>query len=157
VKVATSTNVLLRTSDVIDKFTLRSIGSNDSKQLFLTYNGTAGLPNRFAVRSSDDFSIVTSNLVNLGEYERSIRVEDTDEAHIKNFVYKNTSPGFYPVENWLTSGQINGKLIWMYNGYNDIDVGQYIDPDRYFTIERTFDKPDDSEETPAPTPVDETV
>ena len=137
-KVATSDNVVLTNNQVTDKFTLHSMGSGDDKQLFLTYNKNPLYPSRFDVEGVSDFNIDASNIVNLNEYERSIRAVDSDEAHVKNYVYKYGEPGFYTISPWLTTTGINGKLVKTYDGYSDLEFGRMLDPEHKF--EYRFEK-----------------
>ena len=131
-KVATSENVVLTKKQVTDKFTLHSVGYGDDKQLFLTYNKDPRLPSRFDVEGVVDFNIDVSSIVNLKEYERSIRAVNSDEAHIKNYVYKYGEPGFYTISPWLTTTNINGKLVKTYDGYRDIELGRTLDNEHKF-------------------------
>ena len=144
-KVATSDNVVLTNNQVTDKFTLHSMGSGNGKQLFLTYNKNPLYPSRFEVEGVSDFNIDASNIVNLNEYERSIRAVDSDEAHVKNYVYKNGEPGFYTISPWLTTTGINGKLVKTYDGYSDLEFGRMLDPEHKF--EYRFEKEDEPTST----------
>ena len=141
-KVATSENVVLTKKQVTDKFTLHSVGSGDDKQLFLTYNKDPRLPSRFDVEGVVDFNIDVSSIVNLKEYERSIRAVNSDEANIKNYVYKYGEPGFYTISPWLTTTKINGKLVKTYDGYRDIELGRTLDNEHKF--EYRFEMVDDT-------------
>ena len=137
--MAASDKVVFNKDDVFGnnepgKFQMRSIGSGTDKQVFLTYNKlpdpqdpTKELPSRFEVKSCTDIVFDKSELVNLYDYERSIRVKDTDDPHVKNYVYDSASPGYYDVSPWLDRTQIKGKLIWEYNGYSDIEVGPNLE------------------------------
>lgn len=106
-KVATSTVVLVEQAKYIGsepgKFTLHSIGTGDSRKVFLTYNGRPNLPNRFEVKPPSQKDIATSSIVNLSQYEKSIRQKDTENANVSNLVYSPSSNGFYEVGSWLTS------------------------------------------------------
>lgn len=145
--------MVLNATDVTNKFTLHSIGNgvNGDKQVFLSYKRSSGLPSRFHVRSTSELNLPTGTLVNLGEYERSIRSDNTDQPHANNFVYKSTSPGFYPVGNWLNGTQIKGRLIWTYSGSYEKDSGRFLGSED-FKWEKVFDPTEISE-----TPVSETV
>ena len=131
-KVATSHNVVLTKDQVTDKFTLHSMGSGDDKRLFLTYNKNSLYPSRFEVEGVVDFNKDVLDIVNLNEYERSIRAVDSNEAHVKNYVYKNGEPGFYTIGTWLTTTQIKGKLVKTYDGYSDLEFGRMLDPENKF-------------------------
>ena len=93
-----------------NNLTINRIGEGNDKCLFLTHSSASGLPNRYDVRSVDSMTISTNSIVNLEEYERSIRLDNSSDAidfgSAKNLVYKATSPGFCEVfgptgEKWL--------------------------------------------------------
>ena len=144
VPVATSTNVIVTKEYVNGKFALNKLNGG---LVFLTYKGTTGLPNRFSVRASSPKKFVTTDIINLANYEKSIRKTSTDEAALDNLVYLSTSKGFYgPIDEWLKQDSSNGnkwtifgQLIWEYNGYRKVNIGPNLDMSGGFTIKKQVD------------------
>ena len=135
-KVASSNRVVVTKAALLEKFALNSMGSGTDKQVFLTYKGTTGMPNRFVAMNTIPIEFNTASMVNLRMYERQIRSVATDAPHVRNFVYKSDSPGFYAVSPWLTSTKIFGRLIQEYNGHTDVNVGPYLDAYGKFSLTR---------------------
>lgn len=139
--VAASTKVIVSQEDLLSKFSISSLGSGAKKMVFLKYNVVPGKPNRFIAKDTQTLNLIVDELVNLDLYERKIRRKLTDLADVQNFVYKSSSPGFYPVGNWLkqntgVSGNpwtIFGRHILEYNGYNDLNTGPNLDVYGKFT------------------------
>lgn len=148
-KVAWSDRVLFTKDDVLRLFELNSLGSGETKKLFLTYKAQSDLPCRFHVKASDKFDIPTDELVNIEEYERKLRKESTDHASAVNFVYKSTSPGFHPVAPWLElddgKATMHGILIQEFNGYSEDGYGPLLDVGGKFSV--TVDIEDDPPES----------
>lgn len=102
-KVATSERVIFSKNDVLEMFRMNSMGSGLTKKLFLTYivqtdpDTGEPLPSRFHVKSSDKMKIVTDEIVNIEEYERSLKKDNTEEPSAMNYVYKSSSPGLCSV------------------------------------------------------------
>lgn len=80
-KVATSEYKLVDNSYFAsNNLTINRIGEGNDKYLFLTHRSASGLPNRYDVRSVDSMAISTNSIVNLEEYERSIRLDNSQDA-----------------------------------------------------------------------------
>lgn len=137
--VATSQTVIIPCTKVNDttyklnSFELNSIGSENDRNVFLTYKPTSGLPTRFGVKSIGEKNFTTSSLINLDQYEKSIRKRETENADVENYVYKSNSPGFYAISPWLETTQIKGFLITEYNGQSDMRIGPRLEGGGTFT------------------------
>ena len=94
-KVATSSNVVASRTYVNEMFNINSMGSGEDRNVFLTHKRIEGLPSRFAVKGQSVLNLNTSELINLGVYERSIRKKIVEDACADNYVYLNTSNGFH--------------------------------------------------------------
>ena len=140
-KVATSQTVIIPCTKVnattykLNSFELNSIETDSGRNVFLTYKPTSGKPNRFGVKSIGAKTFTTSSLINLDQYEASIRKRDTESADVENYVYKSNSPGFYAISPWLTTTQINGFLITEYNGQSDMRIGPGLEGGGTFTCD----------------------
>lgn len=107
---------------------MKALGSGEDRDVFLCYNPRSGKPSRFHVQNyNTTHTFDTTKLVNIALYEGSIRNKDTDNPNVLNYVYLTTSPGFYPVGNWLvrdgSHSEIKGFLITEYNGREERRLG----------------------------------
>jgi hypothetical protein len=112
-KVATSETVLVDKSKYIDgRFSVKSLGTGENRDVFLCHTKTPGLPSRFHVKETCDMTLETNQLFNIRSYERSIRKikpptgEEFTYADAANLVYLADSPGFSTMSPWLTETQI---------------------------------------------------
>ena len=144
-KVATSETVLVENSTYIDgRFLVKSLGTDENREVFLCHTKTTGLPSRFHVKSTGTLDLNTAQLFNIRPYERSIRKvtpptgEESTYADAANLVYLANSPGFSPISPWLTNTQIKGRLITEYNGQEDRRIGPHLEDGGKFTFSNTI-------------------
>jgi len=121
--VTKSDNVIVTRQDVMDGFTMCSLGDGEDKTVFLAHKRTGSLPSRFHVKSTTQMDLDVSKLLNLSLYERGLRSEITDAPYAKNLTYKNTECG-----NWLVGGKLKCRLVQEYNGWDEDKIGYGLEP-----------------------------